>query len=288
MIIDAKRFFTIRKGKAIEQRYEKDLRQISSNVGRMASGTDPNDIESVEDLVDSLKEYSDRINAWSKKTANRMIENLNRQSEQDWEGYSKRLSIGLKKELKEVDIKKELQAYLDDNVKLITSLPLEASEKLHKILQKNLHTGAKRASALSKEIMKMGKVTESRAMLIARTEVSRVSVGLEKVRAEAVQIDWFVWHATHDIRLRKSHKFMDRVLVRWDDPPSPEELSGEKKSYGKYLPGAIFNCRCFPAPLVRVNDVTWPARVYRNGKIQTMNREQFFNIDGNKDYRKAA
>jgi uncharacterized protein with gpF-like domain len=67
---------------------------------------------------------------------------------------------------------------------------------------------------------------------------------------------------------------MDKVLVRWSDPPSPEALDGEK-SYGKYHAGEIFNCRCFPEPVIDFDDVTWPHKVYSGGQIQMMTLAQF-------------
>lgn len=288
MIIDARPYFSIRKAATIEQRYEKDLKKVGSEMGKLANSHDPNNIESIEDLINELKDYSSKIMDWAKNTANKMLGGLDRQNKKDWESLSSKMSLKMKKELQDADTGKALKRYMDMNVELITSLPLDAAQRLHKIVLSNLYTGKARASRLALEIQKMGDVTKSRASTIARTEVSRAATGLIKVRSESVGLNWFVWRAVHDIRTRKGHKLLDGVLVRWDDPPSPEELAHEKRSYGKYLPGSIFNCRCFAAPLVRVNDVSWPARVYHKGKITRMNREQFLNIKENEKYRKAA
>jgi SPP1 gp7 family putative phage head morphogenesis protein len=174
---------------------------------------------------------------------------------------------------------------LDDNVELITSLPLEAAQRVHDIVYGNIYTGKKRAETIAKEIYRTGQVTQSRAKLIARTEVSRVSTGLTKVRSEAVGIDFYRWDSTHDIRTRPSHKFMNNIICSLKENPNPEKLSGLGKSYGSYLPGATFNCRCTLLPLVRLSDSQWPAKVFYHGKIQKMNKEQFLNIKGNGYYR---
>lgn len=288
MIIDAKPYFSIRKAATIEQRYEKDLKKVSSQVGKIVSRSEPDDIDGMKDLVDTLKDYSSRIKSWSEKVVNKMFGDLDDQNKKEWQSLSNKMSIQMAKKLKDTDIEKAMQKYLDDNVKLITSLPLDAAKELHALIKENIHRGEFRAKGFAREIERIARITGSRASTIARTEVSRVATALVKARAEAVKIDWFVWRSTHDIRVRESHKLMDKVLVRWDDPPSPEELAHEKRSYGAYLPGAIFNCRCFAAPLVRVSDISWPAKVYHKGKITRMNREQFLNIKENEKYRKAA
>ena len=67
---------------------------------------------------------------------------------------------------------------------------------------------------------------------------------------------------------------MNGVLVRFDDPPSPEALIGES-SVGKYNAGGIWNCRCYAEPLIDIDDVKWPCRVYSNGNIKSMHKKEF-------------
>lgn len=59
------------------------------------------------------------------------------------------------------------------------------------------------------------------------------------------------------LRVRKSHRIMEGVLVNWNMPPSPERLAGEK-DVGNYHAGNIWNCRCYPEPLISVDDIRWP------------------------------
>jgi hypothetical protein len=289
MITDIQKpFFSIRKAKAVEQRYESDLIKISQEIGNIVkTNFDPDNINTTKHIINKLKEYSDKVKTWAKKASNKMIIPLNNQAEEEWKEHSKKMSFLMKQELKKTDVGKLLKEYMDDNVKLITSLPLDAAKRIHKIVQANLYEGRYRAKTIAREILKTEAVSKSLAMTIARTEVSRVATGLVKIRSEAVDINWFVWHSTHDISVRKSHKLMDKVLCEWKNPPSPEELAGEKKSYGKYLPGSIFNCRCRAAPLIRVDDVTWPAKVHIDGKIRLMQRDKFIKIKEG-EYKKAA
>lgn len=276
----------------ISQRYESDLKQISNEVDRIVkkfpfrAGEEIN-LDDANELIEKLQTYSEKIYDWATNTANKMLIQVDKQSKKEWETHSQRMSLALKNELLKTNTGKALKQYLDDNVELITSLPLEAAQRVHDIVYKNIYTGKKRAETIAKEIYRTGQVTQSRARLIARTEVSRTATGLTKVRAESVDISWFRWNSIHDIRTRKSHAQMNNVLCRWDEPPNPEKLFPDKKAkpYGNYLPGATFYCRCQPLPLVRLSDTQWPARIFYHGRIQKMNKEQFLNIKGNEVYR---
>ena len=261
----------------VEQRYESDLYQVSTEVNKLINAYDPNELDQMEELIDKLFDYSEKIIDWATNTANKIVGQLDKNSKQEWEKHSKRMSFAMKQELMKADTGTTLKKFMDDNVHLIKSLPSEAAKRIHNIIYKNLYTGELRAAGLVKEIMKTKDITKNRAATIARTEISRASTGLTKARSEAVGIDWFVWHSTKDIRTRKAHKLLDGVLVNYSDPPSPESLIGEK-SYGYYLPGAIFNCRCYAAPLIRIDDVSWPAKLYHNNKIERMTRNKFVEL----------
>ncbi|MCX6630484.1 MAG: hypothetical protein NTW28_22950, partial [Candidatus Solibacter sp.] len=63
---------------------------------------------------------------------------------------------------------------MQQNVGLITSIPINAAEKVHEMVTGNLGTGA-RPISLVDEIMKMGDITRNRAVLIARTETARAA-----------------------------------------------------------------------------------------------------------------
>lgn len=283
--------------KRIEQKYGNDLFNVSSEVDNIVrSFTQKLDtskqirIEDVSDLIDALKNYSERISGWAEETAGRMVYSLGSQDLQQWESHAKNMSDLLKKELRRTDTSAILRQYLADNVHLIKSLPLSAAQRVHDMVYRGLTSG-RRPASIAKEIMKTGNVTKSRAMLIARTETGRATTGLIKARAEQIGLNWFVWRVTHDKRLRKSHRMMDGVLCTWGDAPNPEALFPEPKikAYGKYLPGSTFNCRCWAAPLIRASsDVSWPARVHINGRITRMNLKQFLELSGQEFYKKAA
>lgn len=160
------------------------------------------------------------------------------------------------------------------NAKHISSLPLELAERATQYITDQAFKGV-RSEELAKELLTRYKhLSESRAKLIARTESSKAQTALTRVRSEDLGLVWYIWTTSKDQRVRESHEHMDGVIINWNDPPSPEALAGER-SYGNYHAGDTFNCRCYPRPLLSPGDVSWPHKVYYNGRIQIMTRKRF-------------
>lgn len=287
--------------KRVEQQYGRDLYNVSHQVDRMVNSfisridmnKDRIEIEDVGDLIDKLQEYSEKLQSWAERTANKMIYSLESQDLNQWKQHSERMSALMKQQLSQADIRRIMRRYMDDNVRLIKSLPLNAAQRVHEIVMGNLTTG-RRPASVAKEIMKTGQVTQSRANLIARTETGRATTGLIMARAESIGLDWFVWKSTGgfsgDGRTRLAHRKMEGVVMKWDTPPNPELLFPEPKvkAYGNYLPGATFNCRCWAMPLIRLDDITWPAKIFTGGRIEKMNKQQFMKIANQEFYKQAA
>ena len=228
-----------------EREYNALLNAVTKEVERIVRWYSPNDPNTSIEVIRGLQKYAEKLNDWAKGKIGGIIYNLNDDSEKKWKKQSVNISKFLRIEMEKAPIKGLLKQYMEENVKLIKSVPLNAAKKIEKIVLENLKTGAERAESLTDIVMQIGKLPESmrsRAKLIARTEIAKMSTGLVKARAVSSDINWYVWRSTHDIRVRSSHKLMDKVLVAWDDPASPEELDGAKKSYGHYHPGEIFNC----------------------------------------------
>lgn len=164
-----------------------------------------------------------------------------------------------------------------ENAHYIKTLPLNVAEHVTNFIKTETYKGL-RSSEIAKELQKkVSNYGKARAELIARTESSKAMTALTEARAKDLGVNWYQWRTADDARVRNSHKHMEGVLVRWNDPPSPEQLAG-LKSVGHYNAGNIYNCRCYPSPLVTLNRVHWPAKVYYQGSIQIMTREQFEKI----------
>ena len=165
-----------------------------------------------------------------------------------------------------------------ENAELVSSLPLKLAEQATHNIAVWQQRGV-RSEAIAQHLRKQfPHLVRSRVALIARTETSKASTALTRVRSEEIGIDWYVWQNSHDERVRPSHRLMGGVLCRYSDPPDPEALAGEKYRYGHYDAGDIFNCRCYPAPFLRWSQVEWPHRVYYANRIQWMTLAAFRRI----------
>lgn len=172
-------------------------------------------------------------------------------------------------------LKSDIEIQIEENASLIKTLPTDVAKKVTNDISDMALKGM-RASEIAKVIREQtDKHSRASAKLIARTEVSKTTITLTKARCDNLDLHWYVWRTMEDgDRVRKSHRIMEGVLVNWNEPPSPEALAGEK-SVGNYHAGNIWNCRCYPEPLIEIDDISWPHKVYTNGKIQTMGKMQF-------------
>ena len=97
-------------------------------------------------------------------------------------------------------------------------------------------------------------MTESRARLIARDQVSKLNGQITQGRNQALGLDLYVWSDSSDERVRESHDVMDGKVCRWDDPTVyadtvEDAQAGRWKSRASIggvdqHPGQDFQCRC--------------------------------------------
>lgn len=157
----------------------------------------------------------------------------------------------------------------------IVSLPDYLAEVAGKHFTAQAHSG-KRSIEIAKEIRgTLSSLTRTHVAMLARTEVSSASTALTQARSERLGVGWYEWLGSHDARVRPSHRNMAGVLVAWNDPPAPEALIGEKSTLGHYHAGQCPNCRCPAAPLVSLDEVSWPHKVHSSGRVTRMTRREF-------------
>lgn len=237
------------------------------------------------DVVNTIKAFalSDGFDKLARAAAGQMVTHLFTDAGRTWRQAAKHNSKGrqvyeaLRKELNG-PMGATLQHLTEQNAAIIKSLPLDIARQVTAHVAKESLKGT-RASDIADQIITMfPQTSRAKADLIARTETSKTQTALTEARCQSLGVGWYIWRTSKDQRVRDSHKLMSDVLVRWSDPPSPEELDGESRTYGHYHAGNVFNCRCYTAPLIDLDLVTWPARVYYNGSIQRMTRKQFERI----------
>ncbi|HXS93041.1 MAG TPA: phage minor head protein [Candidatus Limnocylindrales bacterium] len=193
---------------------------------------------------------------------------------------AREIYAALRREIGSTGLEAEINRIASRNAQLISSLPREVAGRVTARAAELFQSGA-RAAEVEKFIRQQGaEVAKSRIRLIARTEISRAETQLTQFRSERIGISHYQWQTAEDGRVREPHRKMNGVLVPWGDPPSPEQLIGEKSTLGHYDAGCCPQCRCVALPLADLAEVRWPARVYRNGSLTRMSRAEFTRISG--------
>lgn len=262
--------------KHIEAKYKTALRKL----GRFLV----NSISKNDTLDDILRKFSNIQSSkpfmkWAQSLARTFVTNTLEENAKTWRqaaqmsGQGEFIRQSLQNEMQGA-VGDRVRELIDQNAQFIKSVPESVRKDLTRHIASQAFQGS-RTSYETKDFKKLvGQMSNNHAKLISRTETAKAMSALTQARAEYTGHDWYIWHTAEDVRVRPSHKKMDKVLCRFSDPPSPEALIGEK-SYGNYNPGNIFNCRCYAEPIIVWEEVTWPHKIYANGQITSMGKKQF-------------
>ena len=266
--------------KILEQKYRQSLRKITRIITNIVNGS-----ENHYDIIRQLNRLysSQEYQTLSEDIAKKFITLANSTDAKTWREAARGGSINPKF----IDsmannlygnIGLAVRNKVEENAYYIKTLPLNIAQQVTQYAKIESYKSV-RSSDIARELQKKVKgYSNARVDTIARTESSKAMTALTEARSSDFNINWYQWRTADDgKRVRNSHRHMEGVLVRWDDPPSPEKLIGEK-DVGKYNAGNIYNCRCYPSPLVTLSRVKWPAKVYYQGSIQSMTKEQFERI----------
>jgi SPP1 gp7 family putative phage head morphogenesis protein len=235
------------RSRKAEIEYSRKLRSVARQVGHIVQGFAPNGIVKNQDaLLTALRKYAEMITPWAKAVGSKMLDDIARRDESMWAEMSQQVGRNLKAEIEYTPTGKLMAEALNEQVRLITSLPLEAAERVHNLVMIGL-TDSGRAKQIAADIMETGKVTQGRANLIARTEVARTATELTKARATQAGVTHYIWKTAGDADVRSSHKHMNNKVVAFNSPPEVEP--------GKfYHAGSFPNCRCYPEVIIPEED----------------------------------
>lgn len=275
------RFNLWRRARSVENEYLKSLFILCDMFRKIAESSGGQQAEYVQKMNAFQNSY--QYEKFIMSAVKRMVAPLDVDNMKTWRQAARKSTRGkflytiLQEELQQ-GAEQIINAQILENANLIRTLPNDVAQKVVKDIAENALKG-KRAVAIEDVIRNQtDKHSRASARLIARTEVSKTQSALTQARAEQLDLRWYVWRTALDgDRVRKSHRIMEGVLVNWKDPPSPEQLVGEK-NIGYYHAGNIWNCRCYSEPLLEIDDVKWPHKVYSNGQIKSMGKREFESI----------
>lgn len=224
-----------------ERYYGAQLRKIARHIGELVSGSPPSDLMEAASLGERLRRYAELLKPWATSVAERMLADVSRHDRDAWRSRTAEMGSLLRREIETAPTGEVMRRLMGEQVGLITSLPTEAAQRVHRLTQEGL-ANATRASQVAQEIMRTGEVTRSRANLIARTEVGRASTTLTQARAEHIGSTGYIWRTAHDGDVRPSHRKMEGRFVAWGDAPVLDGMKGHA--------GALPNCRCYCEPII--------------------------------------
>lgn len=221
-----------------ELKYSRALLLVANQVEALLSGVNGSNIDRIGRRLDG---YADILDDWAAQVARSMFSDVDTKNKQFWRAMSQEIGVQIARQLAETDIGLAVTQSLDDQVRLIKSLPRQAAERAHEYVRDAVLKG-QRASEIAERIMGLGSATRSRAVLIARTETSRFSTDLLKARAQTVGSTGYIWRTASDSDVRPSHKKMSGQHVQWGSPPTLDGMTGHA--------GCLPHCRCYPEPVI--------------------------------------
>lgn len=231
------------KVRLAERGYAIQLRKIARHVGEIIRHFTVGDPAVVPEIQNTLSRYAEIITPWAKSTGARMIAEVDRRDYQAWKRTSQKMSRDLHKEIADAPIGEVVRQLQNDQVQLITSIPLEAAQRVQALTQEYV-LGGKRYDQLAEMIANTTGVSMAKATLIGRTETAKAAAALVQARALHIGADGYIWHTVQDIYVRKTHRHLNGSTQKWLEPPIAEE-NGER-----HHPGNFPNCRCWAEPII--------------------------------------
>lgn len=224
-----------------ERIFGTQLTKVAHQVGMIVNGFNPGDPAHLPSMMDMLRRYADVLTPWAMQTAARMLTEVDQRDIAGWRAMAGEISEEVQREILSAPTGQLFKKMQAEQVELIMSIPLEAAKRVHELTIAGLEDST-RAKEIAAEIVRSGDVAKSRAMLIARTEVSRAAGNFKQARAKAIGSEGYIWRTSSDGAVRHSHKAMSGKYVRWDSPPTLDKMTGHA--------GSLPNCRCYADPVL--------------------------------------
>lgn len=212
-----------------------------------------------------LFDYSEQIRDWAADVGGLMVKRTAKIDYDTWLRVGEGISRQTRKLLKSKGVGAEYSRLQQSQIDLITSLPRQAAQDVQEWVKDGLSKG-QRFDEIAKRIKKdLGAKSDSRAVLIARTETARSRSNFTQARAKDVGSTHYIWHTVGDGTVRSMHAKLDGTIQRWDDPPVCEHGRGGMPVKGN--PGTVWNCFTGDT-LVRLDrDVRKIIRAPFNGRV---------------------
>lgn len=225
-----------------EREFMRALKRVGMVAGHIVDQhVDGHTLKSSAEMDRVLKEYSKRLKPWAKRQSLRMLERVSKANARAYKANAKKMGRILNEQVVQADTGQMAFGLMQEQVALIQSIPLDAANRAQKLAFEAL-SGGRRAADVAEDLARSTKVSESKALLIARTETARANAYLTETRAAAAGAPGYIWRTTMDGAERESHARMNGKYVPYDKPPTL--IDGTTGHAGTFP-----NCRCFQDPV---------------------------------------
>lgn len=221
---------------------ENEFARALKKVGRMSGHIVEAHVDGVRlhdepGMHKALKEYAKLIDPWARRQAAKMLEKVSKNNRKAYAKKSEEMGQLLKLNVAEKNVGEVAAKLMTEHVALIKSIPERAGLRAQKLSIEAVYSGT-RASEVAEQLRNSTKVSESQALLIARTEVARANASITEARASAVGARGYIWRTTMDGAERDSHAKMNGKYVEY--AKEPVLIDGTKGHAGTFP-----NCRCY-------------------------------------------
>lgn len=240
----------IHPNKGIEAKYRKQLKKLIADMNEsyifwLTAGYRKNPpVMAVDELPSkTIKKYlSDLGERWLKNfdaVIDAIVDGMvNRQMKMTSTAFQKELkNAGWAVDFKMTPAMKDIaSATISENIALIKSIPIDYHAKVQGAVMRGYAAGHD-LQAITKDIKNIYRVTDNRAALIARDQVSKLNSATTAARQQEVGIKQAIWlHSTAGKKPRPDHVKANNQVYDVD--------KGMLLDDGWVHPGYLINCRC--------------------------------------------
>lgn len=238
----------------MRKEYERELGKLLSEFAQdSALSMDANLGSQARILLNKLSaKWQSLFNRSASRITDRMIEQVDRSAKANLGESLKKLSGGLTIQTPDMPagLQDVITASIAENVALIKSVAVQYHDRIASAVFVSIQSGGQSRATVLEELRKIGGMSDRRAKLIARDQVSKVTTQMNAERAKSVGMRKFQWlHSRGGAEPRKLHQQLDGQIFSYDDLPVIDERTGERG-----LPGQLINCRCQAIPVIDFGD----------------------------------
>ena len=154
------------------------------------------------------------------------------------ETFQKALAVDVTPLLGTAPIKAIMDQSIDDNVRLLKTIPPRAHQGLVKQLQAELQKAPFDQEMMSNVLKQQYNVAGYNVRRIAQDQTSKVIGQLTRARHEQLGVNQYRWLTSRDERVRVQHQVNDGKVFSWSTPPPTLH------------PGQSIMCRCVATPIL--------------------------------------